>query len=104
MGIERTEPLFQARLHRRPLVVQNREIRAVATEAIGKDAMLPQPARCGPEGGTVAVSALISAATCGRPRHWRDRLEGAASTIYRSTDGGTHWEPSMEGLALALLA
>lgn len=45
---------------------------------------------------------LISAATRGRPRYWRDRPEGAASTIYRSSDGGTHWEPSMNGLASAL--
>jgi hypothetical protein len=45
---------------------------------------------------------LITAATRGRPRYWRDRPEGAASTIYRSTDGGTRWEPSMDGLAPAL--
>jgi photosystem II stability/assembly factor-like uncharacterized protein len=45
---------------------------------------------------------LISAATRGRPRYWRERPEGAMSTIYRSTDGGDHWEPSMTGLADAL--
>ena len=35
---------------------------------------------------------VFSASTVGRPRYWRDRDEGAAATVYRTTDGGTTWK------------
>lgn len=64
----------------------------------GLDTLYMVPLAVHPE----APRLLISAATRGRPRYWRDRPEGAAGTIYRSTDGGTHWEPSMNGLPSTL--
>ncbi len=45
---------------------------------------------------------LFTAAADGRPRYWRERPEGAASTIYRSTNGGTSWESVMGGLPQSL--
>lgn len=41
---------------------------------------------------------LITSATNGRPRYWRERASGAEAVIYRSTDGGATWRPVMNGL------
>jgi photosystem II stability/assembly factor-like uncharacterized protein len=41
---------------------------------------------------------LFTAATQGRPRYWRERVTGAAGTIYRSEDGGSTWNGVMRGL------
>ena len=40
---------------------------------------------------------LFTAAATGSPPTW-NRPEGAATIIYRSANGGTDWEPIMEGL------
>jgi len=41
---------------------------------------------------------LVTCATQGRPRYWRERASGAEATIYRSRDGGDRWEAIMNGL------
>ncbi len=41
---------------------------------------------------------LITSATNGRPRYWRERSSGAEAVIYRSQDGGSNWQAVMNGL------
>jgi photosystem II stability/assembly factor-like uncharacterized protein len=41
---------------------------------------------------------LITSATNGRPRYWRRRPSGAEAVIYRSHNGGSNWQPVMNGL------
>jgi hypothetical protein len=41
---------------------------------------------------------LVTSATNGRPRYWRQRATGAEAVIYRSDDGGSRWRSAMTGL------
>ena len=53
---------------------------------------------------TLVPHTLVTSATNGRPRYWRTRESGAEAVIYRSTDGGSRWIPTMGGLPEQLTA